>query len=120
MEEFIQNHIFWIAPIVGVALTVVCSSAGKPTNEDYSFAVWGDVGVDLTIVAVLMLLAFKPDSGGIIIMLFSIIVQLVFSLITARYGWTRDKQKKLSFVIIGDSVSLALVVLAALFIGGVI
>lgn len=121
MGEFIQNNTFWLTPIVNIVLTIVIKISAKPEFLILDFMDYLDFGFDLAISSIIVLLAGIKDDTGIWLLLFAFILIMITSILVNRLGWDKStKQQKLIGVIIPDVVGIFLLVIASLYVGGVI
>ncbi len=121
MGEFIQNNTLWLSPIVSIILTIVIKISAKPEFLTLGFIDYLDFGFDLAISSIIVLLAGTKDNTGIWLLLFAFILIMITSILVNRLGWDKStKQQKFIGVIIPDIVGIFLLVIASLYVGGVI
>lgn len=121
MGEFIQNNTLWITPIVSIILTIIIKISAKPEFLTLNFIDYLDFGFDLSISSIIVLLAGAKDDTGMWLLLFAFILILITSILVNRLGWDKSTNKqKLIGVIIPDIVGIFLLVIASLYVGGVI
>ena len=118
MGEFMQNNTIWITPVISIVLTIVIKISAKPEFLTLGFIDYLDFGFDLSISSIIVLLAGIKDDTGIWLLLFSFILIMITSILVNRLGW--DKQERLIGVIIPDVVGIFLLIMASLYVGGVI
>ena len=93
MGVFIHSNIIWIVPIISIILTVVIKISAKPDFLTLDYIDYLDFGFDLSIT----------------------------SIIVNRVGWNREtKQLKLIGVLFPDIIGIILLIVATLYMGGVI
>ncbi len=121
MGEFIQNNTIWITPVISIILTIVIKISAKPEFLTLGYIDYLDFGFDLSISSIIVLLAGINNNTGIWLLLFAFILIMITSILVNRLGWDKStKQEKLIGVIIPDIVGLFLLIVASLYIGGVI
>ena len=121
MGEFIQNNTLWLTPLVSIILTIVIKISAKPEFLTLGFIDYLDFGFDLSISSVIVLLTGAKDDMGLWLLIFSFILIMITSILVNRLGWDKStKQQKLIGVIIPDIVGIFLLVVASLYVGGVI
>lgn len=121
MGEFIQNNTLWLSPIVSIILTIVIKISAKPEFLTLGFIDYLDFGFDLAISSIIVLLAGTKDDTGLWLLLFAFILIMITSILVNRLGWDKStKQQKLIGVIIPDVVGIFLLIIASLYVGGVI
>ena len=126
MDEFIQNNTIWIVPVVSIFLTIIIKISSKPTYITLGFVDYLEFGFDLSISAILILLTgihtIQENSNlGIWLILLSFILILIISIMVNRLGWDKNTgQIKLIGVLIPDIIGIILLVVATLFVGGVL
>ena len=121
MGEFIQNNTIWITPVISIILTIVIKISAKPEFLTLGYIDYLDFGFDLSISSIIVLLAGINNNTGIWLLLFAFILIMITSILVNRLGWDKStKQEKLMGVIIPDIVGLFLLIVASLYIGGVI
>lgn len=121
MGEFIQNNTLWITPIVSIILTVIIKISAKPEFLTLGFTDYLDFGFDLSISSIIVLLNGIKNNTGIWILLIAFILIMITSILVNRLGWDRSTNtQKLVGVIIPDVIGIFLLVIASLYIGGVI
>lgn len=121
MGEFIQNNTLWLTPIVSIILTIVIKISVKPEFLTLGFIDYLDFGFDLAISSIIVLLVGTKDNTGIWLLLIAFILIMITSILVNRLGWDKSTNKqKLIGVIIPDIVGLFLLVIASLYVGGVI
>ena len=78
-------------------------------------------GFDLAISSIIVLLAGTKDNTGIWLLIFAFILIMITSILVNRLGWNKNtKQPKFIGVIIPDVIGIFLLVIASLYVGGVI
>lgn len=121
MGEFIQNNTLRLSPIVSIILTIVIKISAKPEFLTLGFIDYLDFGFDLAISSIIVLLAGTKDDTGLWLLLFAFILIMITSILVNRLGWDKStKQQKLIGVIIPDVVGIFLLIIASLYVGGVI
>lgn len=121
MGEFIQNNILWLTPVVSIIFTVIIKISAKPEFMTLSFVDYLDFGFDLSISAVIALLTGIKNDAGIWLLLGIFILLMVTSTIVNRIGWSKEtRQLKVIGAIIPDIVGVFILVVATLYLGGVI
>ncbi len=121
MGEFIQNNTLWLSTIVSIILAIVIKISAKPEFLTLGFIDYLDFGFDLAISSIIVLLTGTKDDTGIWLMLFAFILIMITSILVNRLGWDKStKQQKFIGVIIPDIVGIFLLVIASLYVGGVI
>ena len=121
MGEFIQNNTLWLSPIVSIILTIVIKISAKPEFLTLGFIDYLDFGFDLAISSIIVLLAGTKDDTGLWLLLFAFILIMITSILVNRLGWDKStRQQKLIGVIIPDVVGIFLLIIASLYVGGVI
>lgn len=121
MGAFIQNNIVWLVPIISIILTIVVKISAKPEFLSLGFIDYLDFGFDLSITSMVMLLTGIRDDAGIWLLLLSFLLVMITSILVNRLGWNREmRQQKLTGVIIPDLVGVGLLIIATLYMGGVI
>lgn len=121
MGEFIQNNTIWLTPIVGILLTVIIKISSKPEFMTIGFTDYLDFGFDLSISSITVLVAGIKDNTGIWLLIISFIVIMITSTLVNRSGWDKStKQQKKFGIIVPDIVGVFLLVIASLYVGGVI
>lgn len=121
MGEFIQNNALWLTPVISIVLTVVIKISAKPEFLTLGFIDYLDFGFDLLISSIIVLLSGIRNSLGEWLLLFAFILIMITSILVNRLGWNKDtKQLNVVGVIIPDFVGISLLVIASLYIGGVI
>lgn len=124
MGVFIQNNIIWIIPVFSILLTVVVKIAAKPEFMTLNYIDYLDFGFDLSITSMVILLtANESDENhvGLWLLVLSFLLVMITSIIVNRLGWNKEtKQQKFLGVFIPDIVGILLLVVATLYVGGVI
>lgn len=121
MGEFIHNNSIWITPVISIILTVIIKISAKPEFMTLGYIDYFDFGFDLSISSIIVLLAGINDDTGIWLLLFSFILIMITSILVNRLGWDKStKQENLIGIIIPDIVGVFLLVIASLYVGGVI
>ena len=121
MGAFIQNNIVWLVPIISIILTIVVKISAKPEFLSLGFIDYLDFGFDLSITSMVMLLTGIRDDAGIWLLLLSFLLVMITSILVNRLGWNREmRQQKLIGVIIPDVVGIGLLIIATLYMGGII
>ena len=121
MGEFIKNNSLWLIPIVSIVLTGVIKASAKPDFLTLGYIDYLDFGFDLAISSIIVLLSGAKDDTGIWLLLFAFILIMFTSIVVNRLGWNRDtRQQKFVGVIIPDIIGMFLLVIASLYVGGVI
>lgn len=121
MGEFIQNNTVWITPIVSIILTVIIKISAKPEFLSLGFIDYLDFGFDLSISSIIVLLSGAKNDVGMWLLIISFIVIMSTSILVNRSGWDKStNQQKLLGVIFPDIVGIFLLVIASLYVGGVI
>lgn len=116
-----QNNTIWITPVISIVLTIVIKISAKPEFLTLGFIDYLDFGFDLSISSIIVLLAGIKDDTGIWLLLFSFILIMITSILVNRLGWDKStKQERLIGVIIPDVVGIFLLIMASLYVGGVI
>lgn len=119
MNEFLQNNLIWLNPVISIILSVVIKQTSKPEFLTLGFVDYLDFGFELSIASLLLILTgAKNESVGWLVLL-GIILILIASIIVSRIGWNKDTAKlKIVGVIIPDIVGILLLVFASLYVGG--
>jgi len=119
MNEFLQNNLIWLNPVISIILSVVIKQTSKPEFLTLGFVDYLDFGFELSIASLLLILTgAKNESVGWLVLL-GIILILIASIIVSRIGWNKDTAKlKIIGVIIPDIVGILLLVFASLYVGG--
>ena len=121
MGEFIQNNTLWMSPIVSIILTIVIKISAKPEFLTLGFIDYLDFGFDLAISSIIVLLAGAKDDTGIWLLLLAFILIMITSILFNRLGWDKStKQQKFIGVMIPDVIGIFLLIIASLYVGGVI
>lgn len=121
MGEFLQNNALWLTPIISIILTIIIKISAKPEFLTLGFIDYLDFGFDLSISSIIVLLSGIKDNVGIWLLLFSFILIMITSILVNRLGWNKEtKQQKLIGVLIPDFVGIVSLVIASLYMGGVI
>ncbi len=121
MGEFIQNNTLWMSPIVSIILTIVIKISAKPEFLTLGFIDYLDFGFDLAISSIIVLLAGAKDDTGIWLLLLAFILIMITSILVNRLGWDKStKQQKFIGVMIPDVIGIFLLIIASLYVGGVI
>lgn len=121
MSTFIQNNIIWLVPIASILLTVIIKISAKPDFVTLGFVDYLDFGFDLSITSMVVLLTGIKDDAGIWILFLSFLLVVVTSTIVNRVGWKKDtKEQNLAGVLFPDVIGIILLVVATLYMGGVI
>lgn len=121
MGEFIKNNNIWIVPSISIILTIIIKISSKPESVVLTFCDYFDFGFDLATSSLIVVLSnIKNDIGSWLLILFFLLV-MITSIIVNRVGWNKDtKQLKIIGVIIPDILGLFLLVVATLYVGGMI
>lgn len=121
MGEFLQNNMLWITPVTSIILTIIIKIAAKPEFLTLGFIDYLDFGFDLSISAIIVLLSGIKDDLGVWLLLLAFIMIVITSILVNRAGWDKStKQLKIFGAIIPDIVGVFLLVVASLYMGGVI
>lgn len=121
MGEFIQNNIIWITPIVSIILTIIIKISAKPEFLTLGYIDYLDFGFDLSISSIIVLLSGAKDNLGLWLLLSAFILIMIMSILVNRLGWDKNtNQQKLIGVIVPDFFGIFLLVIACLYVGGVI
>lgn len=121
MGTFLQNNIIWLVPIISIVLTVVIKISAKPEFMTLGYIDYLDFGFDLSITSMVVLLTGIKDEVGIWLLLLSFLLVMITSIIVNRVGWNKEtKQQKLIGVLFPDFIGILLLVVATLYMGGVI
>lgn len=121
MGEFIQNNTLWMSPIVSIILTIVIKISAKPEFLTLGFIDYLDFGFDLAISSIIVLLAGAKDDTGIWLLLLAFILIMITSILVNGLGWDKStKQQKFIGVMIPDVIGIFLLIIASLYVGGVI
>ena len=121
MGTFIHNNLIWLVPIISIVLTVVIKISAKPEFMTLGYIDYLDFGFDLSITSMVVLLTGIKDEVGIWLLLLSFLLIMVTSIIVNRAGWNKEtKQQKLVCVLFPDFIGVLLLVVATLYMGGVI
>ena len=123
MSIFIQNNIVWLVPVASILLTVVIKIAAKPEFMTLGFTDYLDFGFDLSITSMIVLLTgIKGENdAGIWLLFLSFLLIVITSIIVNRIGWEKDtKEQKLIAVLLPDIIGIILLIVATLYMGGII
>lgn len=121
MGTFLQNNIIWLVPIISIVLTVVIKISAKPEFMTLGYIDYLDFGFDLSITSMVVLLTGIKDEVGVWLLLLSFLLVMITSIIVNRVGWNKEtKQQKLIGVLFPDFIGILLLVVATLYMGGVI
>lgn len=121
MGTFIQNNIIWLVPIISIIMTVIIKISAKPEFMTLGYIDYLDFGFDLSITSMVVLLTGVRDDVGIWLLLLSFLLVMITSIIVNRAGWNKEtKQQKLVGVLFPDFVGILLLIVATLYMGGVI
>ncbi len=124
MGEFIQNNIIWIIPVFSILLTVVVKIAAKPEFMTLNYIDYLDFGFDLSITSMVILLTANVSDEnhvGLWLLVLSFLLVMITSIIVNRLGWNKEtNQQKFLGVFIPDIVGILLLIVATLYVGGVI
>lgn len=121
MGEFIHNNMPLITPIISIFMTVVIKISAKPDFITLGYIDYLDFGFDLAISSIIMLFVGIKDEVGVWLLLFAFILIMITSILVNRIGWDKStKQQIIGGVIIPDVVGLFLLVIASLYVGGII
>ena len=121
MGEFMQNNTLWITPIISIILTIVIKISAKPEFLTLGYIDYLDFGFDLSISSIIVLVTGIKDDTGIWLLLLAFILVMITAILVNRLGWDKStKQEKLVGVIIPDIVGVFLLVIASLYVGGVL
>lgn len=123
MSIFIQNNIVWLVPVASILLTVVIKIAAKPEFMTLGFTDYLDFGFDLSIASMIVLLTgIKGENdAGIWLLFLSFLLIVITSIIVNRIGWEKDtKEQKLIGVLLPDIIGIILLIVATLYMGGII
>jgi len=123
MSVFIQNNIVWLVPVASILLTVVIKISAKPEFMTLGFTDYLDFGFDLSITSMIVLLTgIKGENdAGIWLMFLSFLLIVITSIIVNRVGWEKDtKEQKLIGVLLPDIIGIILLIVATLYMGGII
>lgn len=118
---FIQNNTVWMTPIISIILTIIIKISAKPEFMTLGLTDYLDFGFDLLISAIIVLLSGTKDDTGIWLLLFVFMLILITSVLVNRIGWDKyTKQQKFIGIIIPDIVGSFSLVMASLYVGGII
>lgn len=121
MGEFIQNNTLWLTPIVSIILTILIKISAKPEFLTLGFLDYLDFGFDLAISSIIVLFAGIKDNTGLWLLLFAFILIMITTILVNRLGWDKStKQQKFIGAVIPDVVGIFLLVIASLYVGGII
>lgn len=121
MSTFIQNNIIWLVPIASILLTIVIKISAKPESVTLGITDYLDFGFDLSITSMVVLLTGIKDDAGIWLLFLSFLLVVITSIIVNRIGWKKDtKEQNLVGVLFPDVVGIMLLIVATLYMGGVI
>ena len=121
MGTFIQNNIVWLVPTVSIILTIVVKISAKPEFLTLGYIDYLDFGFDLSITSMVILLTGTRDNTGIWLLVIIILLVMVTTIFVNRLGWDKDtRQQKFIGVFIPDLVGIMVLVIATLYMGGVI
>lgn len=123
MSVFIQNNIVWLVPVVSILLTVVIKISAKPEFVTLGFTDYLDFGFDLSITSMIVLLTGikAEDNAGIWLLFLSFLLVVITSIIVNRVGWGKEtKEQKLIGVLLPDIIGIFLLIVATLYMGGII
>ena len=120
MDKFVEANNYWIIPVFGVILTLILKLANMPSTRKLTFMDWADLGIDITVAAILMLfpISLKQGNHGWFLVVSYVVVLVILGLITARCGWKSNGQKKPLLILISDIIGVVIIILSALYIGG--
>ena len=121
MSIFIQNNIVWLVPVASILLTVVIKIAAKPEFMTLGFTDYLDFGFDLSITSMIVLLTGIKGENDIWLLFLSFLLIVITSIIVNRIGWEKDtKEQKLIGVLLPDIIGIILLIVATLYMGGII
>lgn len=121
MGEFMQNNTLWITPIISIILTIIIKIAAKPEFLTLGYIDYLDFGFDLSISSIIVIVTGIRDNTGIWLLLFAFMLIMITAILVNRLGWDKStKQEKPVGVIIPDIVGVFLLVIASLYMGGVL
>ncbi len=121
MGEFIQNNSLWLTPLISIILTIVIKISAKPEFLTLNYIDYLDFGFDLSISAVICLVAGIKSNTGVWLLLLAFFLIHITSTLVNRIGWDKSThQQKLIGVLIPDFVGIFQLVLTSLYVGGVI
>lgn len=121
MNAFIQNNIIWIVPIAGILLTVIIKISAKPESITLGFTDYLDFGFDLSITSIVILLAGIKDEAGLWLLFLAFLLVMIAAIIVNRVGWkTETNEHRLIGVLLPDFIGVILLVIATLYLGGLI
>lgn len=121
MGEFIQNNTVWLVPCASIILTIIIQTASKPESFSIIFIDFLDFGFDLSIAAMILMLAGIKDNLGtwLVFAFFALII--ITSTIVTRFGWDKEKLKKnLIGILVPDACGILILIMATLYVGGIL
>lgn len=121
MGEFIKSHNIWITPAITIVLTIVMKIAAKPDSITITYKDWLDFGFDISISAIICLIAAVKNDTGVWLIVLSFFLMILITVIVNRTGWDRtQREKKLIGIIIPDIMGVFILAIVMLYNGGVI
>ena len=100
---------------------MVIKISAKPDFLTLDYIDYLDFGFDLSITSMVVLLTGINDEVGCWLLCLSFLLVMVTSIIVNRVGWNREtKQLKLIGVLFPDIIGIILLIVATLYMGGVI
>ena len=121
MGIFIQNNSVWLVPCVSIILTILIKIASKPESLSLKMVDIFDFGFDLSISAMIVILTGVTNTLGVWLLFAFFVLVIIASILVSRLGWNKETQM-LNWlgVLIPDGVGIFILVIATLYIGGVI
>ncbi len=121
MGSFIQNNSVWLVPCVSIILTILIKIASKPESLSLKMVDIFDFGFDLSISAMIVILTGVTNTLGVWLLFAFFVLVIIASILVSRLGWNKETQM-LNWlgVLIPDGVGIFILVIATLYIGGVI
>lgn len=123
IENYIQNHIIVIVPLVGIFITLIIKILSKPTSVPLTYRDSLDFGFDLSISSMVMVLSYAHKDGlGIWLLLLMMIIVIIVAILVSRIGWDKINNRPKLFlgVVVPDIIGLGLLIIATLYAGGTI
>lgn len=128
MGDFIRSNSIWIAAVTAIVLTMLIKISSKPDYISLNKRDFFDFGFDLSISSIILVLTNIGNKtvqtsilSGIWILMISFVLIMAVSVLVNRKGWIKDKQEpNLLGVILPDILGIGLLIVATLYVGGII
>ena len=121
MGEFIQNNSVWLVPCASIILTIIIQTASKPDSLSLRFIDFFDFGFDLSIAAMILMLAGIKDNLGTWLLFSFFALIMIASIIVTRFGWDKAKLRKNSIgILVPDAFGIFILIMATLYAGGIL